>query len=142
LPESLKLVVSVLDDAAHEGDSDTYRSLRNRLGPGAFLEIGPLDPAEGWQILSALEQHAGRRLRDGQRAYIIEKYEQAGGSPLYLRTAFEVARSWKSFHAPGAGRHVLADDTDAVIAQFIAELSTAQHHETELVTRTLGYLAA
>jgi hypothetical protein len=73
---------------------------------------------------------------------MIDKFAQAGASPLYLRTAFEIARNWQSFHEAGRGRHVLADATESVIAQFIDELSSVQHHEPELVTRTLGYLAA
>src|SRR5262249_39154479 len=68
--------------------------------------------------------------------------EKAGASPLYLRTAFEIARSWNSAAIAGTGRHVLAETTSGVIAQFIAELSSVHHHEAELVTRTLGYLAA
>jgi hypothetical protein len=61
---------------------------------------------------------------------------------LYLRIAFEIARSWRSIDTAGKGHHVLADDRAAIIAQFIAELSEVHHHEPELVTRTLGYLAA
>jgi hypothetical protein len=40
------------------------------------------------------------------------------------------------------GGNRLAEDTSAVIAQFIDELSSIHHHEPELVARTLGYLAA
>jgi WD40 repeat protein len=142
LPEALKLVVSVLHDAAYEADSGLYRDLRNRLEPDAFLQIESLGLPQGREILCALEQQTRHRLQDGQRDYIIGKFEQAEGSPLYLRTAFEIARSWKSYHNAGAGRFVLAEGTAGVIAQLIAELSSVQHHEPELVTRTLGYLAA
>jgi hypothetical protein len=67
---------------------------------------------------------------------------KAGASPLYLRTAFEIVRTWKSFHEAGAGRYVLADDIEGIVAQFIAELSNVHHHQSDLVTRTLGYLSA
>jgi len=142
LPKTLKLILSVLDDAAYEADSGLYRDMRDRLAPDAFLEIEPLDLSQGREILSALERQTSHRLQDGQREYIIGKFEQAGASPLYLKTAFEIARSWKSYHEAGARRHVLAGDTECVIAQLIAELSSVLHHEPELVTRTLGYLAA
>jgi WD40 repeat protein len=142
LPSALKLVLSVLDDPDFESDSAYYRSLRERLTPDAFLEIEPLAPAHAREIVSALEQQSLHRLQDGQRNYIIGQFEKAGVSPLYLRTAFEVARSWKSAAVAGQNRHVLAESTGGVIAQYIAELSTVRHHEPELVTRTLGYLAA
>lgn len=142
LPAQLKLVISVLDDAAYETDSDLYRGLRNRLPQEAFVEVGPLGLPAGREILIALERQSRRRLEDDQSNYIIEKFEQAGGSPLYLKTAFEIARSWKSYHAPGGGRHVLASDTSGAIAQFVDELSSVHHHEPKLVARTLGLLTA
>jgi hypothetical protein len=142
LPEKVKLVISVLDDAAYAAESDLYRSLRERLPPDAFLQLGPLGKSQGRETLLALERQSRRRLQDGQRDYILERFEQASGSPLYLRTAFEIARSWKSYYRAGAGHCLLADDTDGLIAQFIGELSSVQHHEPALVTRTLGYLAA
>jgi WD40 repeat protein len=142
LPNTLKLVCSVIDDTSYELDSSFYRNLRERVAPEAFVEIGPLDVAQGRQILSALEGQSRHRLQEGQRAYVIEKYENAGCSPLYLKTAFEIVRGWRSYHTPGIGRHVLADDTHDVIAQFLAELSSVHHHEPDLISRTLGYLAA
>jgi WD40 repeat protein len=142
LPKGLKLVVSVLDDAGYETDRDFYQNLQNRLAPDAFLEIEPLGQAQGHEILSALQEQTRHRLADGQRDYIIEKFVQAGASPLYLRTAFEIGRSWKSYHKVGEGRFVLAEDTAGIIAQLIGELSSVHHHEPEIVTRTLGYLAA
>jgi WD40 repeat protein/ribosomal protein L9 len=142
LPKALKLVVSVLDDAAYAADSGLYRDLKDRLAPDAFLEIEWLSLAQGREILSALQQQSGHRLQDSQCDYIIRKFEQAGASPLYVRSAFEIARSWKSYHRAGKCRFVLADDTEGLIAQFIAELSSIHHHEAEVVTRTLGCLVA
>jgi hypothetical protein len=142
LPEGFKAVLSALDDPAYPADSLAYQELRKRFAPDSFLEIKPLGRAQGREILTRFERQAGCRLQDGQRGYVIHKFAQAGASPLYLRTAFAIARNWKSFHQAGAGRYVLADDTQGLVAQFIAELSSVQHHESELVTHTLGYLAA
>lgn len=141
LPEGVRLVLSVLDDPAYETDSEVYRLLRRRLPEDAFLPIEPLSTAHGRDILLALEAHAKRELRASQRDFVIRHFEVAGASPLYLRTAFEIAKSWRSWEAE-AGRHVLAADTTALIGQFIAGLTSEHHHEPELVTRTLGYLAA
>jgi WD40 repeat protein len=142
LPEGFKAVLSALNDPAYPADSLAYQELRKRFAPDSFLEIKPLGRAQGREILTRFERQAGCRLQDGQRGYVIHKFAQAGASPLYLRTAFAIARNWKSFHQAGAGRYVLADDTQGLVAQFIAELSSVQHHESELVTHTLGYLAA
>ncbi|MEQ1613285.1 MAG: DUF4062 domain-containing protein, partial [Hyphomicrobiaceae bacterium] len=142
LPTAMKLVVSVLDDKAYKTDSGIYRSLRQRLAPDAFLEIEPLGAMDAHIILTALESDADRRLQSAQRDYIIGQFEKAGASPLYLRTAFEIARSWRSTAKVGTGSHALAEDTAALIGQFIRNLSDVHHHEPELVTRTLGYLTA
>jgi WD40 repeat protein len=142
LPRTLKLVLSVLDDPAYAADSSFYRDLRNRFVPDAFIQVEPLGLIQGREILSALERKARHRLQDSQRDYIIEKYRKAGGSPLYLKTAFEIAKAWKSSDRAGSDRHVLAEDTENLIAQFIAELSVVHYHEPELVTRTLGLMAA
>jgi WD40 repeat protein len=144
LPESLakgvRLVLSVLDDRDYEADSEVFSLLWQRLPPDAFLAIEPLT-AHGRDILMALEARGMRRLRDSQRDFVLRHFEAAGASPLYLRTAFEIAKSWRSWEA-NAGRHVLASDTTSLIAQFISDLTSKHHHEPELVRRTLGLLTA
>jgi hypothetical protein len=62
LPAPLKLVVSVLDDADYETDSGAYQSLTQRSAPHAFFKIEPLGPAQGREILLALEREASRSL--------------------------------------------------------------------------------
>jgi len=142
LPPRLKIVVSALNDDAYREDGGVYRALRQRLPSEAFLGIEPLTQTQGCDILMALENKTQRRLRPGQRDYILGRFETAGASPLYLRVAFEIARGWRSWDETGQGRCVLAGDTAALIGQLIAELSSVHHHEPEFVSRTLGYLAA
>jgi len=142
LPPQLKIVVSALNDKNYKEDSGVYRALQQRLPSQAFLEIEPLTQTQGRDILMALEGSAQRRLRPGQRDYVVGQFEKAGASPLYLRMAFEIARGWRSWDEAGQGRCVLAGDTAALIGQLIAELSSVHHHEPALVSRTLGYLAA
>jgi WD40 repeat protein len=141
LPSGTRLVLSVLDDPAYETDCEIYRLLRRRFPEDAFLAIEPLSTVQGRDILLALEAQAKRELRDSQRDFVIRHFEVAGTSPLYIRTAFEIARGWRSWEAD-AGRHVLAADTTGLIAQFIAELTSEHHHARKLVARTLGYLTA
>ena len=136
----MRLVISVLKDATYKTDSEIYEGLQNQF-PAGFIEIAPLTAKDGRDILIALEGQVCR-LRDGQRDYIIRQFETSSYSPLWLRTAFEIAKSWKSVDQPGEDRHVLATDTTGLIAQFIDELTGIHHHERQLVTRVLGYLAA
>jgi WD40 repeat protein len=140
LTSGAKIVVSVLSDAAYKEDSAIYERLQSRLPRGAFLEIGSLRRSDGREILAKLE---GREhcLRDDQRDYILHQFE-VGGTPLWLRTAFEIAKSWKSTDRPGEGHQALVADTTALISQFIDGLTDVHHHERQLVVRTLGYLAA
>ena len=53
LPSVVKIIVSVLDDEAFPVDSAVYKSLRQRLPADAFLEIEPLEPTHGHDILAA-----------------------------------------------------------------------------------------
>jgi WD40 repeat protein len=138
----LKVVVSVLNDAAYEEDSGVYRALRQRFPFQAFLEIEPLTGTQGRDILLTLEASAQRSLRQSQRDYVLGRFETAGASPLYLKLAFEIARGWRSWNKVGQGRCVLAENTAALVGQLITELTSVHHHEPELVSRTLGYLAA
>jgi WD40 repeat protein len=141
LPSGAKLIVSVLKDEAYKEDSAIHEGLKRRLPKGAFLEIEPLRPSDGREILTKLEGRE-RSFRDGQRDYILRQFEKARFSPLWLRTAFEIARSWKSTDTPGKGHQALAADTTALISQFMDELTDVHHHEGRLVARTLGLLAA
>ncbi|MFZ1105448.1 MAG: AAA family ATPase, partial [Hyphomicrobiaceae bacterium] len=143
LPPGLKIVVSVLSDPTYDEDSSACRALQQRLPSEAFLEIKPLSETDGRATLLALEASVRRRLRPSQRDYILKHFKAAGGSPLYLRVAFEIARGWRSWDVPpGDGRAVLAGDTAALIGQLITELTSVHHHEPKLVGRTLGLLAA
>jgi hypothetical protein len=142
VPPHVKLVVSVLNDPAYEADSDVYRNLQQRRAPGNFLEIEPLLPSQGREILLALERKSRCRLQESQRDYILAQFELAEASPLYLKTAFEITKSWNSTARIGEGRYVLAPDTSAIIAQFIDELSSVHHHKLELVACTLGFIIA
>ena len=58
-----------------------------------------------------------------------------------MKIGFVIAQAWKSTGNAGSGRHVLAGDTSALISQFVHELTTVHHHERNLVTRVLGYIA-
>jgi hypothetical protein len=97
LPPGVKIVVSALDDAAYEAESGAYRALQRRLPSQAFIEIEPLTLAQGRDILLALEAEGQRSLQPTQRDYVLDRFEEAGTSPLFLKVAFEIARAWRSW---------------------------------------------
>jgi hypothetical protein len=57
----------------------------------AFLAIEPLSARDGADILAGLKREAQRGLSPNQEAFILERFEAAGASPLYLRIAFAIA---------------------------------------------------
>jgi WD40 repeat protein len=142
LPEGVKLVLSTLSDQHYEIASHWYSELRRRTAPEDCLEVHPLAPQEARQVLSNLGIEAARTLRPAQMDYILAGFERAGGSPLWLHTAFAIARSWRSRDIPGEERFCLAPSVRGLIEQFILELSDVHHHDRTLVLLTLGYLAA
>ncbi len=144
LPDKLngnvRLIVSTLDDEAFTAEREIVVGLRRNLPGASFVGIEPLTAADGRDILADLEKNARRRLQLAQRDFVIERFIDAGASPLYLSIAFAVARSWRSTDVPHA--RGLAGDVTSLLGQFIDELSSVHHHEPILVRRTLGLLAA
>ncbi len=140
LHPKVKLIVSVLDDEAFAAERPIIQGLRRSLPAEAFLAIEPLSEKDGTDILAGLKREAQRGLSAEQEAYILEQFEAAGASPLYLRIAFAIARRWRSTDDPRA--RGLAGDVTALIGQFLDELSSVHHHEPLLVRRALGLIAA
>lgn len=136
----VKLIVSVLDDEAFAAERTIIQGLRRSLPAEAFLDIEPLRQGDGADILAGLKREAQRGLGPDQEAFILERFEAAGASPLYLRIAFAIARRWRSTDDPRA--RGLAGDVTALIGQFLDELSSVHHQEPLLVRRALGLIAA
>lgn len=140
LHPKVKLIVSVLDDEAFAAERSIVQGLRRSLPAEAFLAIEPLSENDGADILGGLKRETQRGLSTEQEAYILERFQAAGASPLYLRIAFAIARRWRSSDDPHA--RGLAGDVTALIGQFLDELSSVHHHEPLLVRRALGLIAA
>lgn len=140
LHPKVKLIVSVLDDEAFAAERNISQGLRRNLPAGAFLTIEPLSAKDGADILAGLKREAQCGLSPDQEAFILERFEAAGASPLYLRIAFAIARRWRSTDDPRA--RGLAGDVTALVGQFLDELSSVHHHEPLLVRRALGLIAA
>jgi WD40 repeat protein len=140
LHPKVKMILSVLDDEAFAAERTIVQGLRRSLPAEAFLAIEPLSKDDGADILAGLKREAQRGLSAEQEVFILERFQAAGASPLYLRIAFAIARRWRSTEDPR--RRELAGDGTALIGQLLDELSTVHHHETLLVRRALGLIAA
>jgi hypothetical protein len=122
-----------------------------RRYPDALLEVPPMSPTEGKLMLDAWladtrEAHynagiapaRGRRLTRGQRDLVLNTFENTG-KPLWLKLAYEVARSWTSTDIPSH----LPDTIEAMVQDLITRrLSEGENHPPAFATRALAYLTA
>jgi len=130
LPENVHFVVST-------APADCAETLKKKIGPAGGIDLLPMPPAEGRLILEAWLKSAGRTLQPRQMKEVLDKFAM-NGLPLYLKLAFEEARSW-----PSTGAKVeLAPDVTGIIEQLFSRLSAESHHGRILVSRSLAYLRA
>lgn len=129
LPEHVHLVVSAMT-------GECEQALRRRLPAGALATLEPMPAAEGRTLLDVWLRNAGRALTPAQQRTVLERFAESGGSPLYLKLAFEEARRWRSSSGDGA----LRPGIPGVIHDLLARLSA--DHGAVLVSRGLAYLVA
>jgi len=132
LPPHVRLLVSTLP-------GEIRNILEKKLPGKQLLELAPMTPKEGSELLDHWLREAGRTLQPHQRQEVLGKFA-ANGLPLYLRLAFEEARQWHSYDDPDKTR--LSPDIPGVIRDLFRRLSQPAHHGEVLVSRSLGYLAA
>src|SRR5439155_451511 len=133
LPAGVRLVVSTTRAAG------PFEALNARFAPEAMLALDRMEETEGGALLDAWLHDAGRALRDDQRQYVLERFELEG-LPLYLKLAFEEARTWRSDTPPAQTR--LSIGIPGVIrGNLLARLAAQQQHGPLLVARSLSYLA-
>jgi WD40 repeat protein len=122
-----------------------------RRYPKTLLEVPPMTPAEGRQMLDAwladtrearysagIAPGRGRRLTPDQRKQVLNTFEQTG-KPLWLKLAYEEARSWASWHTPT----VLPATVEAMVRDLITRrLMEGENHPRALATRALAYITA
>jgi NACHT domain- and WD repeat-containing protein len=114
-------------------------SLRRRLAPKSFLELEPMSPSEGDELLGLWLAESGRRLQPWQRDEVLTQFARTG-LPLHLKLAFEEARHWRS-DAPVA-ETTLEPSIAGIVRRLFARLSADEHHGATLVERSLAYLGA
>jgi WD40 repeat protein len=129
-PNHVRLVVSTLP-------GECFTALEEKL-PGAYrTELGPYSTKDGETLLSRWLTGAGRRLADDQKQAVLDAFRRCP-IPLYLKLAFEQARSWASYDDPRPLGSTMPD----LINEVLDRLSTEAGHGEPLVACSLGSLAA
>ncbi len=131
LPPNVRLVVSTLP-------FDIFDELKNRLPKHNFIEIAPMTPDEGKDLLSKWLNWMDRTLQDDQWKEVIGKFAQEG-LPLYLKLGFEESRRWKSYSL--SEETVLAPGIAGIIREnLFGRLADEANHGHVMVSTSLGYL--
>ena len=109
------------------------------LRESRLVEVGAWPAEDAHSALSAWLWDAHRTIHDEQRKKVFEAFANYR-LPFYLKLAFEEARRWRSFDAPGIC--VLSPGVEGMIDQLISRLSEETNHGPVLVQRSLRYLTA
>ncbi len=147
LPEHVRLVVSTLP-------GECLTALKQRQLPAAsYVEVTPMNPQEGEEVLTAWLCEAHRVLRPQQRDDVLAGFRDCP-YPLYLKLAFEEARRWKSFNPirtedcavaseeQKSSYPRLSHDIPGILNDMFTRLEAERNHGRVLVSCALGYLVA
>ena len=129
LPEHVRLIATTRP-------GEPLIAFRSKLPPDHIFELEPMSMEEGARLLDEWLRDAGRTVQDFQRKEILNKFS-ACGWPLYLKLAFEEARTWKSY----TKEIKLAANTEAIIRDNLFRRLESDHGRP-LLARCLGYIAA
>jgi NACHT domain- and WD repeat-containing protein len=127
LPEKVRVIVSCLPNK--EGTAAKLTEMA-----GDVLEIAPLSFQDGEEILHAWLSEAKRRVTDPQRAAVMASFEKCP-TPLFLRLAFEQARSWHSYDPIVE----LPTSHDSLVSNLMREMEL--RHGAALVSRAVCAVA-
>ena len=122
-----------------------------RRFPRALLQVPPMSVSEGSRMLSSWLSSSrearydagtapttGRRLTAPQRGRLLEQFSSSG-SPLWLKLAYEDARSWHSWSKARELPHDVAGMVKDLIGRRLLE---GEKHMPLFTRRSLAYLAA
>jgi WD40 repeat protein len=132
LPDHVRIVVST-------SPGECLSILKKRLPANNLVELQPMAPAEGAELLDHWLKEAHRRLQPAQRRAVLTRFRRYG-LPLYLKLAFEETKTWKS--STDRDNFLLPADTSGMIRRLFRRLSLEANHGQVFVSRGLGYIAA
>ncbi|XP_071956967.1 NACHT and WD repeat domain-containing protein 2-like [Antedon mediterranea] len=103
-----------------------------------FLEILPPDEADTNSMIDLLLAKENRTVSSQQKKVIIGAHKDGKPTPLFLKLACDIAKSWHSY--TDESECTLADTVNGLINQLFNELE--EIHGQTLVRRALGYITA
>jgi WD40 repeat protein len=130
LPSNVRLVVSTLP-------GECLQALESTVPAENRLEMQRMSLREGEALLDTWLANSHRRIQDGQRKHVLDRFGRCG-LPLYLKLAVEEARLWRSYDPVPD----LSEDIPGILRDLFKRLSEESSHGSMLVSRSLGYLAA
>jgi NACHT domain- and WD repeat-containing protein len=130
LPPHVRLVVTTTE-------GECLEALRQRLAADHVVALDAMAPAEGGELFDLWLAADRRAVQPAQRDVVLGAFA-ACPYPLYLRLAFEAARTWRSYDEVDA----LPPTVAGVISDLFARLSREANHGPLLTSRVLGYLTA
>ncbi len=134
VPDRVALLLSSVD-------GELQRRLAERLPFGAAINVRSLARNAGREALRALLRKHDRRLQPSQEALVMDGF-RVEGSPLYMRLAAEVARTWPAFAGQAPHLETLPSSTVALIERLFDLLATPRRHGHHLVAAVLGLISA
>lgn len=138
LPDHLKIVLSALKDDKYAEDEYYYEKLLTLYPENAFYFINTLNNVSiAETIIAEILRGYDRTLQPNQIQYVLSQYAKVN-KPLYLKIVCEEICNWDSYTTEFA----LADDQNSAVKEYIENLSTLYHHDSELVKKVFGYIYA
>jgi WD40 repeat protein len=131
LPPGVRLIVSTLS-------GDALKPLWARFPESSFVELTPMEPREGEELLDLWLEDVGRTLQGHQKEEVTKKFA-IERLPLWLKLAFEEARRWLS--TTGLPQTELPPTISELIHKKLFD-RVEDDHGYVLVRHALGYLAA
>ena len=136
LPLNIKVVISALKDRNYKDSSKYFYTLENKVSN--YLEIKPFNkPTE---LLELLLSQQKRTLQLHQKEYFVQQYNKVQ-TPLYVHIAADQIQYWKSSDIVDTDV-MLSSSQKEIVKSFIENLTTAHHHDKQLVQKVFGYVLA
>ena len=130
LPQNVRLVISTLP-------GECLKALEIKAPSQSRLPVLSMSVQEGQSILDTWFEEVHRKLQEHQEKVLLGKFKDCG-LPLYLKLAFEEAKLWKSYDSLPE----LSGDIPGILQDLFERLSLESNHGSQMVSRSLGYLAA
>jgi hypothetical protein len=133
LPSNIKIIISAIKDSNYKEDSKYFDILNGKIMN--TVQVEPFN--QPIKLLEALLFQEYRTLQDSQKDFFLECYNRIK-TPLYISIASTQIKFWKS----NIHNLSLASSQQAIVEEFINNLTSIHYHDQFLVRKVLGYIYA